>query len=116
MFTISLHNLSFFSFHGMHEEERILGNNYLVNIELTVDADENIKNIEQTVNYATVYQLIKQRMLIPTPLLETLAQDLAQQIHTMDDRIRSISVTVEKKDPPIANMQGSVSVNYKKDF
>jgi len=55
-------------------------------------------------------------MSIPTALLETLAQDLAQEIHVFDERIKSISITVEKKDPPIPNISGSVSVNYKKDY
>ena len=81
MFTINLHNLQFFSFHGIHEEERILGNNYEVNVELSFDTEEQITALEQTINYASVYDIIKKRMSVPTALLETLAQDLAQEIH-----------------------------------
>jgi dihydroneopterin aldolase len=39
-----------------------------------------------------------------------------QEIHEFDNRIRSISVSVEKKNPPIPNMEATVSVTYKKDF
>lgn len=116
MFTIKLHNLNFFSFHGVHDEEKILGNNYEVNIELSFDSAEQIKKLDQTINYASVYEIIKKRMSVPTPLLETLAQDLAQEIHLFDKRIRSVSVAVEKKNPPISNMEGSVGVTYMKDF
>lgn len=116
MFTISLHNLIFFSFHGVHEEERILGNRYEVNVELSFNTTEQITTLHQTINYASVYEIIKERMNIPSKLLETLVQDMAQKIVEMDSRITSILVSIEKKNPPIPNMQGSVSVNYKKDF
>lgn len=116
MFTINLHNLIFHSFHGIHEEEMIIGNTFEVNVNLSFIRNEQITTLEQTINYATVYQIIKQRMQIATPLLETLVQDLTEAIRAFDNRIQSISVSVEKKNPPISNMEGSVSVHYKKDF
>lgn len=116
MLTIDLHNLIFYSFHGVHEEERILGNNYAVNVTLSFAADEQITTLEQTVNYASVYEIIDQRMLVPTALLETLAQDLVQKIHALDKRIKSISVSIEKKDPPIQKIEGAISVSYTKTF
>jgi len=116
MFTIHLHNLKFFSFHGVHDEERILGNEYEVNASLSFEAAEKITALEQTINYVSVYEIIKKRMAIPTALLETLAEDLAQKIYSIDDRIRSISVSIEKKNPPIPNMDGSVAVSCTKKF
>lgn len=116
MFTINLHNLIFHAYHGIHEEEKIVGNEFEVNVSLSFIADEQITTLEQTINYATVYEIIKQRMQIATPLLETLVQDLTEAIRAFDNRIKSISVSVEKKNPPISNMEGSVSVHYKKDF
>lgn len=116
MFTINLNNLSFFAHHGVHEEERILGNTFIVNVSLSFNHGEKISALEQTVNYVSVYHIIKQRMSIPTALLETLTQELGQEIYAFDNRIKSISISIEKKDPPIANMQGSVSVTWSKDF
>ncbi len=116
MFTINLHNLLFFAHHGVHEEERIFGNTFIVNVSLSFNQDEKISVLEQTVNYVSVYNIIKQRMDIPTALLETIAQELLQQIYVFDNRIKSITVSIEKKDPPIANMQGSVGVSLSKDF
>jgi len=116
MVTIQLKNLLFYSCHGVHAEEKILGNNFEVNIELSFDAGDRIDSLEQTINYASVYELIKQRMAIPTELLETLAWDIAHQVHAMDNRVLSITVAVEKKNPPIPGMEGSVGVKYHKDF
>jgi dihydroneopterin aldolase len=116
MFKINLHNLIFHSFHGIHEEEKILGNEFEVNVSLSFIAGEQITTLEQTINYATIYEIIKNRMRAATPLLETLVQDLAEAIRAFDNRIQSISVSVEKKNPPMASMEGSVSVHYKKDY
>lgn len=55
-------------------------------------------------------------MLVPADLLETLAQEIAHAIYHFENRCQSISVSIEKKDPPIKNMQGSVSVIYKTAF
>jgi len=116
MFTINLHNLIFHAFHGLYEEEKILGNTFEVHVSIEFEQEEPVTSLQQSINYAAVYEIIKQRMLIPTPLLETLAQELTQKIYEHDNRIKSISVSVHKKDPPITNMQGSVSVQYKKTY
>ncbi len=116
MILIHLDKLLFFAFHGIHHEERILGNTYEVNIALTIDADKRITTLEQTVDYASVYELVKKRMNIPSALLETVAQDLAEEIHEYDQRIKKISVNLIKKYPPLACMEGSVGVTCKKEF
>ena len=85
MFTIHLHKLLFHSFHGVFNEEKILGNEFEVNVDLEVDGGEPIRNLSQTVNYVGVYSCIKERMQLPTPLLETVAQDLIQAIHELDE-------------------------------
>lgn len=116
MFTIHLNNLHFFSYHGLHEEESILGNEYEVDAAITFMVTEPITTLHQTINYVKIHDIIKQRMKTPTALLETVAQDLAQHIHDADSRISSIYIKIKKMHPPIANFKGSVSVSYKKDF
>jgi dihydroneopterin aldolase len=115
VFTIHLTNLQFHSFHGVYEEEKLLGNLYEVNVELMVDGIEPVTRLDQTVNYETVYAITAQRMTIPTPLLETVAQDLANLIYEANPRARSVKVNIEKKYPPVATIQGAVVVSYKKD-
>jgi dihydroneopterin aldolase len=116
MFTINLHNLIFHSFHGVHEEERILGAEFIVNAELSFKETNTIISLEQTIDYVKIYALIKQRMSVPTALLETVAQGLADSIYAIDNRIASISINIKKTNPPIENFQGSVGVSFKKDF
>ncbi len=116
MITIELNDLHFFAFHGMYEEEKLLGNTFVVNASLSFNANKKISTIQQTINYVSVYNIIKQRMQIPTALLETLVEDLAGLIYELDNRIKSVSIAVTKKNLPVANMEGSVSVTLKKEY
>ena len=115
MITICLDNLQFHSFHGLHEEERILGNKFVVNVALSIEAGNQINAIDQTIDYELLYMIIKTRMEQPTPLLETLAGELADRIMASDQRIKNVSVTIQKKYLPIAGTEGSVSVSCSKE-
>lgn len=116
MLTIHLHKLLFHSYHGVFEEEKILGNQFEVNVDLEINGSEHITNLNQTVNYVSVYSCIKQRMELPTPLLETVAQDLIDAIHHLDEKILSVSISIKKTAPPIENFQGIVGVSCKTAF
>lgn len=112
MFTISLKQLQFFSHHGIHAEERILGNDYEVNVSVEFHTSGIITEIGQTINYATLYTIVEKRMAIPTPLLETVAQELVETIRNSFPGIHAVTVSIDKKYPPVPNIRGSVGVSY----
>ena len=102
----------FHAFHGLYEEEKRNGNNFVVNIDIEVDTDGMITDLQQTVNYVEVFQIVQQRMLQATPLLETLIQEMNQSILLLDKKISSVSITIKKLSPPIENFVGEVGVTY----
>lgn len=115
--TIHLHNLKFHSFHGIHDEEKVLGGEFAVNVDVEVYQSQKIDSISQTINYVEVYDLVKHRMELATPLLETIADDLINIIHHhAASLIKSISISIIKINPPIQNFIGSVSVSTTKNF
>ena len=117
MITIQLHQLTFYSFHGVHDEERLLGNEYIVNAEIQFHEESaEIKSLSQTINYADVYELIKERMNIPTALLETIVMDIGNAIYEKYNYVRSIHISLKKVHPPIGGIQGSVGVSWHKEF
>lgn len=116
MITILLKDLEFFSHHGLYEQEKVLGNSFIINASFSFKPDEKISSIHQTINYVSIYDIVKKRMDIPAILLETLAQEIADDMYRFDKRLQSVSVSIEKKNPPILNIQGSVIVNYEKKF
>lgn len=116
MFTIHLHKLTFFAHHGLHEEEAVTGTDFEIDIDVQVDMPGKITSIQQTLNYATVYEVVKKHMEHPVALLETLAQQITDEIHGLDNRIKLINIRVNKLHPPIKNFKGSVGVSYSKEF
>ena len=114
MFTVSLEDLQFHSFHGLHPEERILGNRFVVNVAVGLKDEGLISTMKQTVDYEALYTIIKKRMQAPTPLLETLAGEIADSIMACDSRIQNVNVKIKKKYPPISGIEGSVCVSCSK--
>lgn len=116
MFTIHLNKLVFFAHHGLHGEEAVTGTNFEIDVAVQFDASGKITSLHQTINYAAVYEVIKKNMQHPVALLETLAQDITEDIYLLDNRITAINININKLHPPIKNFMGSVGVSYSKAF
>ncbi len=116
MFTIHLKNLQFFAYHGLHEEERILGNDYVVNLAVSYPSDKKITSLEDTLDYGELFAMTELKMSVPTALLETLAQELAQEIHERFPQVCSLSISIDKKNPPIPNIRGAAGVSITKSY
>ena len=117
MITIHLYNLKFYAFHGVHEEEKLLGNEYEVNAEVQFhDEHEKIDSISQTINYVDLFEIIKKRMLIPSALLETVVMDIGNSIYENNNNVRHINISLKKNHPPIEGITGAVAVSWHKEF
>lgn len=113
MLSIHLHNLIIFAHHGIYEEEKILGNEFELNITIKhAPRQLPVKHLSDTVDYSLVYELVKKRMAIPTPLLETVVTEIAQQILVEFSLAEEVSISIRKIYPPISQMQGSVGVSF----
>jgi len=116
VYTIYLNNLHFHAYHGLFEEEKIIGNEFIVNVEIGLSNEQIIDELNQTIDYSMVYKIIQDNMNIPTPLLETLVSNISNAIYVYDNRIKEISIKIEKKHPPIQSFTGNVAVSLKKSF
>ena len=116
MFTIRLNKLLFFAYHGVHAEETIVGTEFEVSAQITFAETKRIENLNDTLNYVNIYNIIKDHFSRPVPLLETLAQNISEEIYKIDTRITSINITIDKLNAPIINFIGTVGINYSKSF
>jgi len=117
MITVHLHKILFYSYHGIHDEEKILGNEYELSADIQFhEEQEVIHSIQQTINYVDVYQIIQQRMNIPSQLLETIVMDIGILVKKKYNNIKSISIHLKKLHPPVTGIQGSVGVSWQKEF
>ncbi|MFY7899890.1 MAG: dihydroneopterin aldolase [Chitinophagaceae bacterium] len=112
MLSIYLNNVTFFAYHGLYDFEKVNGNHFEVNAEIKYLPTQFVQDIEQTINYANVFELIQQRMQIATPLLETIVMDIAEKILAQFSLAQEVHIHLTKKQPPIPNFNGSVSVGY----
>ncbi len=116
LLTISLTSLRFFAFHGLYPEEKKTGNEFEVNLSVSYTPAEIVTDLDQSVNYANLYELLKIEMQQPRELLETFAMQLAEKIHASFSLVRKVEISIEKLHPPIAKFTGRVGVKYEKEF
>jgi dihydroneopterin aldolase len=117
MISVHLSNLSFHAFHGVYEEETKLGNNFEVNVLLKYDESGlAMDNLNALVNYEVVFEIVKKRMAIPSPLLEEVAEAMVRKIKHQYKQLKEISVSINKLQPPIVGLHGSVGITLHKIF
>ena len=100
---IELEEMRFWAFHGCLESERRNGNLFLVDFrgELDMRKAAGSDNLEDTVNYGLVYDLVKEEMSVPSDLLENVAGRIVRRIAEKFPEFVRFSVRVSKRRPPV---------------
>lgn len=104
--------MHFFAYHGFYEEEQKNGNDFKVNLTIElphVQATEN-DNLDDTLNYELVYNVVKEEMTQTSKLLEHVAARIKARLMAEFSIINSASVIVSKKNPPLGGPVDWVSV------
>lgn len=113
MLKIELSGMKFFGFHGLHEEEKRVGGEFEVNVAvLYYPKSIPVKYIGETIDYTSIFSIIKPRMDTPTALLETLATEIASDIFASFLEAEDVIVEIKKLNPPITGFEGTVGVTY----
>jgi 7,8-dihydroneopterin aldolase/epimerase/oxygenase len=117
LLTISLTNLRFFAYHGLYAEEKKTGNQFEINLTVSYTPTQGIiTDISDTINYVSLYELLKKEMQQPRGLLETLAMEISEKIHAGFPLIKEIEISIAKTQPPIAGFVGEVGVRLSKQY
>ena len=100
---IYLRNVRFHAFHGVLQQEGIVGNDYLVNLVLDYDFSSALKtdDLQGTLNYAEVYQKIREEMAVPSKLLEHVAGRIAHRLFSDFPEIQKLQLSITKVNPPM---------------
>lgn len=100
---IYLRNVRFHVFHGVLPQERIVGNDYLVNLVLDYDFSSAMKtdDLQGTLNYAEVYQKVREEMVVPSKLLEHVAGRIAHRLFSDFPEIQKLQLSITKVNPPM---------------
>ncbi|MBM7663449.1 dihydroneopterin aldolase [Bacillus mesophilus] len=106
--------MMFYGYHGVLPEETKLGQRFVVDLSLSMDLSKAGKSddLEDTVNYAEVYNLCKSIVEgEPKQLIEAVAEEICHQILTVFLKVEECTITFIKPDPPIRGYYKSVSVS-----
>lgn len=101
---IELKHLRFYAFHGVLPQETKIGNNFEVNLKIETDFTRAFESddVRDTLNYATIYDLIRKEMQIPSKLLEHLAGRIFHELKENFSEAKIIELRVAKMNPPVA--------------
>ena len=102
-----------FGFHGLFEQERKDGQDFFVDLTLSVDlgAASTSDAITDTVNYAEITELVVEEITSnPVNLIEKLAARIAERVLNQHLKVDSITVTVHKPQAPVAAQLKDIAV------
>lgn len=98
-----LERMQFYGKHGVFPEENKLGQRFYVTVELQIDLSKagQTDDLNETVNYAELYQVIKDVVEGPPfKLIEALAETIAFRVLDAYAKIHEVTVRLTKPNPP----------------
>jgi dihydroneopterin aldolase len=110
---IIIEEMEFYAYHGHYQEEQIVGNRFLVDLELETNMAVAAESdqLENAVNYQKAYQLIRNEMRRKkSNLLENIGKRILDALFAEMDGIEKATVRVRKMHPPMGGPIRSVGV------
>ncbi len=103
MVKVELIGLEFFAYHGVYEEEQHKGNDFLVNLAVAGNFTKavNSDELEGTIDYEKLYDVVSEEMQIRSKLLEHVAGRILNRITKGHPEIKEVTISIEKLNPPI---------------
>ena len=105
-----LNDLRFYAYHGVLPQERRVGGEYSLSLRVETDLSAAMENdqLEATLNYAELYEVVKREMQVPSNLLEHVAGRIAKAVMETFPQVSGLELTVVKLNPPMgADSQGA---------
>lgn len=109
---ITLHKMRFYAYHGVFAQEQRVGNHFIVELTFWADIAESLHRdeLEETISYADVYEVIKAEMAIPSRLLEHVVGRISERLFATFPRMQRIALTLSKCNPPFPGEVHSAAV------
>lgn len=101
---ILIRNLKIFAYHGVNPEEKMQGQNFILDIDAFVDISVPCKtdNVDDTVSYA---EIIEETVRIFTSrkddLVERAAERVSEGLFEKFEKIQALRILLKKPDAPI---------------
>lgn len=103
------------AYHGCLEEEGRIGGKYRIDIKALADFSEcaDSDDLNKTVDYVVVFDLVKEEMAIRSKLIETVAKRIALKLQAQYTWVSEWEVSLTKYNPPVGGSLGQSRVVWK---
>ena len=108
---ITVEGIRVFGYHGHLPEEAVLGGHFIVSVWITTDTEEVEKtdDLNHTVDYVRIIDIVKEQMAIRSNMIEYPAKRIVDAILPLC-KVQKVKVEVEKIQPPIDATFDKISV------
>jgi dihydroneopterin aldolase len=116
MSKILLENMEFFAYHGCFKEEQIIGNQFIVNLEIETDTTkaEHSDKLSDTLNYQEAFNVVKNQMQQKSHLLEHVGTRILDALLKQFPQVAHLKLKISKMHPPMGGKMQCVSVEMEK--
>ncbi len=115
---ITIEEMEFYAFHGHYREEQIVGNRFLVDLEMetNLQVPAETDQLDDAVNYQQAYQLIKKEMRRKkSNLLENIGKRMLDSLFSEMKGIEKATLRIRKMYPPMGGPIKSVGVTMSRE-
>ena len=117
-YTIELRDVHLFAHHGVMPQEQKIGAWFTIDIKLGITdyGCATSDDIEGTVSYADIYDILCQEMAKPSRLLENVCHRISERLYATFGQIATIEMTLCKDTPPMGGdrLKAAVTLSSKR--
>jgi 7,8-dihydroneopterin aldolase/epimerase/oxygenase len=101
---------------GVHEEERLIKRDFLVDVVAEVDFEDQAlqDKIDNTVDYEIIYSIVTDVMKQPCNLMETAAARIGEEVSLRLPKIRNLKIRITKSNPFLTGKVLQSSIEWEK--
>lgn len=109
---IKVTGINLHAYHGCLDEEGRVGTRYVVNVIIDTDFSKAAKHdtLADTVDYVTIYKIVKEEMAIRSKLIEHAGKRIIDRMKKEFKNINRAEVEVVKINPPMHGDVDSTSI------
>lgn len=107
--TVALKDVKVHAYHGYYPEEQLIGCIFVLDIEVTFNPSNETENLDKTVNYEALNQIIIDEMRQTQKLLETVVSNIINKTISKYPFLLTVKVGIKKMHPP---MPGEIGHSY----
>ena len=114
---VALKDVKFQALHGFYPEEQLIGNHFSVDVTVTFSPNEDTENIDHTVNYEVINDIITRQMRQTQKMLETVVRNIIDELINRYPFLLTAVVGIKKLFPPMPGEIGHsfVELSYSAD-